>query len=219
MISNLLLDLDGTLVDSSRGIYHSFVLACDNFSLSPPNYTSFCHLIGPPIQKIATQLFPDLDLKTIEEFRRIFRLDYDNLSYKMYEWYPGVVDTIKELSTCPGISMSIVTNKPSLPALELIKSSGLRSCFSQIVGIDYLSVFSNGPVFSSKSEALSHVLLSSPVDLLKSAYVGDTLNDLDACKRCNLQFIAALYGFHRWHHQQMPPRCIAHFGEVQSFLR
>lgn len=218
MIRQLLLDLDGTLVDSSPGIYHSFVLACDEFSLPPPSYAAFCPLIGPPIQEIAMQLYPDLDPVTAEEFRRVFRDDYDNLSYKMAEWYPGVQDTIELLSAKPGMSISIVTNKPTRPALDLVRNEGLISCFSQIVGIDYLAACSAGSVFSTKAEALSYVLLSASSDLLQSVYVGDTLGDLEACNRCNLPFIASLYGFYRWHHQQMPPRCIKYFGEIQSFL-
>jgi len=218
MISHLLLDLDGTLVDSSPGIYHSFVLACDEFSLSPPSFSAFCPLIGPPIQEIATRLYPDLYPETLEEFRRLFRYDYDNLSYQMAEWYPGVRDTIELLSTKSDMSISLVTNKPTKPAHDLIRRAGLVSCFLQIVGIDYLAASSAGSVFSSKADALAYVLLSASSDLLQSVYVGDTLSDLEACERCNLPFIASLYGFHRWHHQQMPPRCIKNFGEIQSFL-
>lgn len=219
MIRNLILDFDGTLVDSSPGIYHSFVLACDKFSLSPPSLADFRTLIGPPIQKIATQLFPDLEPNAIEVFRRTFRYDYDNCSYQMCKWYPDVLDTIQLLSARAGMSISVVTNKPTLPTLDLIRSAGLSSCFSRIVGIDYLAVSSSGSVFSSKAEALAYVLLLPSSNLLHSVYVGDTVSDLEACKSCNLPFIAALYGFHQWHPQQIPPRSIMHFGEIQSFLR
>ena len=218
MITHLLLDLDGTLVDSSPGIYRSFVLACERFGLMPPGYVKFCSLIGPPVQEIAARLYPDFDPVSLEEFRGIFRYDYDNISYRMANWYPEVRDTLESLSTKSGISMSIVTNKPTKPALDLVKSKGLASCFSRIVGIDFLAVHFAGPVFSSKAEALSYVLLSASSELTKSVYVGDTPSDQEACDCCNLPFIACLYGFHRWHPQQMPPCRIERFGEISSFL-
>lgn len=218
MITHLLLDLDGTLVDSSPGIYNSFVIACDKFSLPPPSYVEFCPLIGPPVQEIAAQLYPGFEPVSLEEFRRFFRDDYDNISYRMADWYPEVRDTLKALSTNAGISISIVTNKPTRPAFDLVRSEGLAFCFSRIVGIDFLAAYSAGSVFSSKAEALSYVLSSSSSELAKSVYVGDTPSDQEACGCCNLPFIAALYGFYRWHQKQMPPWCIERFGEIQSFL-
>lgn len=218
MLRHLLLDLDGTLVDSSPGIYNSFALACTKYSLSPPSYDSFCSLIGPPIQQIAKRLYPDLDPDRVEGFRRVFRNDYDNLGYKMFRCYPDVPEIIKLLSTNPDISISIVTNKPTKPAVNLIASTGLASCFSKVVGIDYLSSSLSGSMFRSKAEALCCILESTSSQLLQSVYVGDTPSDLEACDRCNLPFIAALYGFHRWHHQEMPARCIKQFSEIQSFL-
>ena len=186
--------------------------------MPPPSYASFCSLIGPSIQHIAKQLYPDLGAETVEGFRRVFRIDYDNLTYKLAEWYPGVRDCIKELSAMPHMSISIVTNKPTKPAVALIKSAGLFSCFAQIVGIDYLSVCLSGREFKSKTEALYYVLNSKSSELHHSVYVGDTPSDLEACECCSLQFIASLYGFHRWHPQEMPSRCINQFSEIQSFL-
>ena len=218
MITHLILDLDGTLVNSSPGIYHSFVLACEKFCLPPPSYAEFYPLIGPPVQEIAARLYPGFEPVPLEEFRRFFRDDYDNISYRMADWYPEVRDTLKTLSANPGISISIVTNKPTRPALNLVRSEGLASCLSRIVGIDYVAANSASSFFSSKAEALSYVLLSNSSELGQSVYVGDTPSDQAACDRCNLPFIACLYGFHRWHQQQMPPRCIERFGEIQQFL-
>lgn len=218
MISHLLLDLDGTLIDSSYGIHCSFISACDKFCLPPPSYKAFCPLIGPPVQEIVSLLYPKVDSVCVEEFRKVFRCHYDNFGYRMAEWYPEVGNTLRALSTNDGISISIVTNKPTKPSLDLVMSEGLASCFSRIVGIDYLATRSAGSVFSSKAEALSYVLLTASCELAQSVYVGDTPSDQEACDRCNLPFIAALYGFHRWQHRHMPPRFIERFGEIESYL-
>ena len=219
MIKNLLLDLDGTLIDSSTGIYHSFSLACDQCSLLPPCYPVFCNLIGPPVQEIALKLYPGIDSDLLYKFRSIFREDYDNGSYRKVQWYPGVINTIKLIASEFAVDMCIITNKPTKPARNLVASADLDSCFSQVVGIDYFADTLSGHVFPSKTEAISYVLSSRHFTLLQSVYVGDTVGDMKSCGLCNLPFIAALYGFHRWRSHEMPDRCLNHFGDIKTFLR
>ena len=218
MLSHLLLDLDGTLINSSRGIYYSFCLACDRLSLKPPDFSEFCSLIGPPIENIAVSLYPQLDQATLEHFRRIFRQDYDAIRYRMAEWYPDVVDSLTVLSDEWDIDLMIVTNKPTKPAVELIKYSNSYDTFSRVVGIDYRVVHGIGPIFGSKAEALSYVIGSDSFDLSRSAYLGDTMSDREACEACNLTFIAAVYGFYKWLPDQKPQWCLESFRDIQLLL-
>ena len=219
MLSNLFLDLDGTLIDSSSGIYHSFCLACRYASVKPPSLNEFCSYIGPPIQNIARRMYPDLDQKALEDFKNIFREDYDQASYRMASWYPDVIDTLHYLSADLGINLIIVTNKPSKPAINLVKEGGLLNIFSRVVGIDYRVMKNTGPIFNSKTEALSYVLNSDDFDLSRSAYLGDTLSDRDACQACDLLFVGALYGYHEWTPEQRPYWHLKRFGDIKLLLK
>lgn len=219
MLEHLLLDLDGTLIDSSAGIYHSFCLACKDVSLEPPTLGSFCSYIGPPIQDIAKSLYPSLDQETLESFKSIFREDYDRKSYQNAEWYPGVIQNLNYLYKELGIKLTIVTNKPTRPAINLVKNGGCHEVFSRIVGIDYRVEHNAGQVFSSKAEALSYVLATEECKHFKSAYLGDTINDLNACKKCGLLFIGALYGYHQWSTEQRPDLHIQQFKDIKLLLK
>lgn len=218
MLSHLLLDLDGTLVDSSPGIFHSFGVACHSLDLPPPQYEQFCYLIGPPVQHIATVLYPCLDPTSLETFRQVFRKDYDQVSYCNAHWYPGVIDTIRSLTDYPALQLSVVTNKPTKPALELLRSSDLCHCFSHVVGIDYLAAVGCGPVFASKADALAYVLSSTSSDPAQSLYLGDTPSDQAACFQCKLPFAAVLYGFHRWHAKELPPLHLERFSDLYTLI-
>lgn len=218
MLTHLLLDLDGTLIDSSPGIFHSFVLACEVLGLPPPRYEAFREFIGPPVQHIAAAFYPGLDPVSLETFRQAFREDYDHISYRKANWYPDVIDTLRSLLTYPLLRVSVVTNKPTRPAVELMKSPGICHCFFSIVGIDYLTVDGRGPVFASKAEALSYVLSSTLSDPAQSLYVGDTPSDQLACYQCRLPFAAALYGFHRWQAKELPSVYLERFGDIHSLL-
>jgi len=214
----LLLDLDGTLIDSSPGIFHSFSLACYSLGLKTPAYASFSKLIGPPVQHIARSLYPELDIAALECFRKIFRDDYDHHSYRNANWYPGVIDTLNLLSSDPGLHMIIVTNKPTRPSEELIKSAGIHSCFVDIFGVDYRLVHATGSIFASKSEALSYVLSSTPIHASQSLYLGDTPSDQEACSRSQVPFVAALYGFHKWGIKDRPAYSLECFGDIHGVL-
>lgn len=216
--TQLLLDLDGTLVDSSLGIYQSFELACQSLDLECPTRIDFCRLIGPPIQQIASMVFPDLDPMSIEQFKCVFRADYDRIGFLQAHWYPGVIETIISLAKDTSLNMSVITNKPTGPAAELIKQAGLSSCITRTVGIDYLIQRESGRPFSSKSEALSFVLSTSSPSVMMSAYVGDTPSDQDACSIVNVPFIAALYGFHRWNEEQLPVLHVRRFKDIKCLL-
>ena len=218
MLTHLLLDLDGTLVDSSPGIFHSFGVACHSLGLPPPQYEQFCYLIGPPVQHIAKLLYQDLDPTSLEAFRQVFRKDYDEVSYRKAYWYPDVIDTICSLVDYQFLQLSVVTNKPTKPALELLISSCVSHCFSQVVGIDYLAMDGNGPVFASKAEALSYVLSSTLSDPANCLYLGDTPGDQAACSQCQIPFAAVLYGFHRWHVHELPSLCLERFSDVYSLV-
>lgn len=215
---HLLLDMDGTLIDSSIGIHHSFSVACEALSLNPVDYDSFTHFIGPPVYKIVNSLFPDLGEDHFQDFCSTFRNSYDNESFLRFSWYPGVIETLRDLSTTLDMDISIVTNKPTKPALQIVETAGLTSCFSRIIGIDYKCCVNNGQPFLSKSEAIHYALNTHSKSTPFNAYVGDTIGDKEACLNSGVQFIAALYGFHQWSEEDLPPLRIDEFRDVLAYL-
>ena len=201
---NLLLDLDGTLVDSSSGIYYSFAVACKSLELTPPCYEEFRTKIGPPVDKIVAELYPSLDHSQICLFRNAFRNDYDHHSYRKAHWYPGVISTIRLLTSLDHINMCIITNKPTIPSFNLVSEACLDTSFAMIVGIDYMQIYAGGSLFANKADAIEYVLCNQAFLPSETVYVGDTYSDKQASDRCHITFVAALYGFYRWNISDTP---------------
>jgi phosphoglycolate phosphatase len=199
----LLFDFDGTLADCSPGIYSSFALACSKLNLHPPTYEDFRHSIGPPVQRLAKHFFPNLSEECLEAFRLLFRDDYDNSRFKDFEWYEDVAAVIEALAAFPGVSLAVVTNKPTKPTLELLNSGRLLDYFDLVVGVDYQIWDGSGPVFPSKSDAISMARIRLKFADSLAFYIGDTPADREASCICGLQFIAATYGFHRWQKSEL----------------
>lgn len=194
----LFFDFDGTLADSSPGIYASFQLACNSLDLPPPAYTVFCDAIGPPVQVLARRFFPELKEQEVDTFRQAFRHDYDSGRFRQCHWYEGVLSTIRALAESGQDCLAIITNKPTMPTLELLREGGLSDFFELVVGIDYQVIHGTGPVFFSKADALKLAHHQLPQSDLGVIYIGDTPADRQASFACGFRFIAATYGFHRW---------------------
>jgi phosphoglycolate phosphatase-like HAD superfamily hydrolase len=152
---------------------------------------------------LARRFFPQLSEQQAECFRQTFRHDYDNVRFRQCQWYEGVKPTIQALSGTAGARLAVITNKPTLPTLELLRVGGLSEYFELVVGIDYQVTQGTGPVFASKSEAIELVNSRLPVCDDAAIYIGDTPADRRATLACGLEFIAVTYGFHRWQQDEL----------------
>ena len=83
-IKVVIFDLDGTLIDSSEGLYESFKMACQEIKIATPSKDNFFSRIGPPIGDIFDIMFPNSQHHK-EKFVSAFRHDYDNFSCKKFE--------------------------------------------------------------------------------------------------------------------------------------
>jgi len=195
---HILFDLDGTLIDSSTGIYSAFVAACYQVDIEPLEFNAFCGHIGPPFNTIADKLYPDISANHRRDLVSRFRLEYDAKYFKLVRWYDGVLDGLAYLASLEHFSMSIVTNKPTAPSLSIVKSVGLHSLFDFVIGVDYREARSQGNVFTTKSEAISHTISLLNCKSEDCVYIGDTSSDQLSCRDQSLKFIAVTYGFHEW---------------------
>ena len=217
---NIFLDFDGTLADSSEGIYIAFAKACEHVGINAPPLIEFRSHIGPPVQILAQQLFPKIEADRLEALRLKFRTEYDRKYYKRVQWYEGVIEGLQKLHTQETMRLSVVTNKPTSPTQKLVANAGLSDLFEWIVGVDYRVAHRNGPVFRSKHDSICHALSLTECPAKRSIYVGDTLSDQRACQESGVAFIAATYGFHSWQPQELEGTTSAcSFREVANLLR
>jgi phosphoglycolate phosphatase len=212
----LFFDFDGTLADSSPGIYASFKFACLCLRLTAPAYAEFCAAIGPPVQLLARHFFPQLSATKLELFRQTFRQNYDQDRFRLCHWFDGVEPTLLALSEIPSARLAIITNKPTTPTVELLKEAGLSRYFELVVGIDYLVMQGAGPVFAHKDEAIHLAKCCLPGNTSTGFYIGDTPSDQRASLANGLEFIAATYGFYRWQEAELTD--IRHVTSIEELI-
>lgn len=186
MVENIALvfDLDGTLIDSARGIFKSYIYSTSIVEIEKSkisNFENFRKFIGPPFDQMQKKLHPDLDyalsLKLIYNFRR----SYDNEGFKIYHMFESVKQCLTNFYNL-GFNLYILSNK---------KHSSVKSIIEKEFPNLFLNYWGR-----SKNHDKSYILSK-----LKKKYqnnmifIGDTLSDLKSAELADVKFIFCQYGY------------------------
>jgi phosphoglycolate phosphatase len=109
----------------------------------------------------------------LDEFVKLFIEMHDEHAIKNTQPYPGVIETLKKLSS-KKISMAIATNKRYAPTIKLINHFNWQDYFTSIECSDSQSQIRN------KDEMIQEILKNNNFN--KAFFVGDTVNDGLICK-------------------------------------
>lgn len=188
LISHLVFDLDGTLVDSRPGILHALRTAARQ--VQPEiDAAGLEFQIGPPVREMLQSGLQTSDPEELDRLEAAFRASYDGGGWKMTEVYPGLLDTLDTLSR-RGIVCHIVTNKPAFATARILIHLGLSRYFDGVLCPDM-----RAPKFASKSEMLAFLLETRRIATENALYLGDSADDLYAAANCGLGFIGIEYGY------------------------
>ena len=98
MFNNYIIDLDGTIIDSSNQILFCIDKAFKKVGYKIDKNKLTSNIIGPPIKEIIALLAPELyDENIINSIIKNFRQLYDNEENDISELYVGLYDFLREL--------------------------------------------------------------------------------------------------------------------------
>ena len=184
---SLILDLDGTLIESKAVILDCFGKAAE--SVFPGrHFDAESVRLGPPLQRMFQIAFPEANDSEAVELVRTFRRHYDREGPINTLAYEGASEV---LSHCQnrGIGLYIATNKPVHISKAILANLKLDHYFRSILALDSVQ-----PPLIGKTELLRHLLKSSQLNPAETWYVGDSPEDVAAAE-CEVPFIWAAYGY------------------------
>ena len=157
---NLIFDFDGTLFDSSEGIYDAYALACDLVNIPKLSSIQFVPHIGPPMESIIRQLYPAITSQRLDEFLHYFRYIYDYRFYLKSLPYEGIQELLHYLRKRNDIYTLSVVTMSNTPTNRLLVRHNLYSLLDQVLGIDYLEFLKIGDKFKSKIQSIDYLKLN-----------------------------------------------------------
>jgi phosphoglycolate phosphatase len=204
--TSLLLDLDGTLVDSRPGILGSYRFAVETV-LPGRTFDAAGVSVGPPLPQMFQRSFPKASAAQIESLVRTFREHYGNEGL----FKTTLFDAATGLLACwrqRGIALYIATNKPLRFATSILDHLKIARFFRCVLAVDSIH-----PPFAGKAAMIRHLLNLHHVSAAGAICVGDTSEDAAAAAACGLRFVWAAYGYGKLSADQLK----SVFGTLQRF--
>lgn len=186
MLKAVLFDLDGTLLDTGKGVVKSVEYTIKKMGFRSLTQEELESFVGPPIKnKLKTEF--DLDEATAIEGMNVFRKHYGEEDIYIAEPYDGIEDLLVELRKL-NIKTGVATYKREDQATKLLQKFGLADKFDIIHGSD-----KQGKL--TKADIVNNCILDLNVMPEKTVLVGDSDNDAIGARQAGLKFIGVTYGF------------------------
>ena len=181
-------DLDGTITDSSEGIFNSIIYALDKMGIKEVNRKELVPFIGPPLRDSFKKYFDmnDEDAKRAVSYYREYYSAKGVYELSMYE---GVDETLKGLKS-HGKRIMLGTSKPEIYAFGIIDKLGIGQYFDFLAGGDLEGKR------DQKEDVLSYGLeqMGNPARD-KVLMIGDTKFDVIGANKLGIDTLGVSYGF------------------------
>jgi len=187
-ITDIIFDLDGTLIDSAPSILECFKRVLESNSIEPLLALN-SDLIGPPLAQTLSRLTGIHDLDYIGKLADDFKKHYDFGGYQSTVSFAGVNELLQECCRL-GFNLHIATNKRILPTTLILNHLGWKQHFKSVYALD-----SSSPSFANKAAMLTALLDEEKIDRNSGIYVGDRAEDHESATQNSLKFFGATWGY------------------------
>jgi phosphoglycolate phosphatase len=185
---SVLLDLDGTLIDSQPGILASCVVALRSLGHELDQVHDIKRVIGPPLEDVMQFLLQPFGDDRIGEAVLAFRQHYGEIGLLGSEPYPGIGDALKAMQQA-GLRIYLATSKRAAFARRILEHLALTPYFAGIHG----SVPSGE--LDHKPELLTHILAEHGISSAHGLMVGDRRYDISGAHAVGMRGLGVLWGY------------------------
>ena len=185
---SVLLDLDGTLIDSEPGILASCLAALRALGHEPDETLDIKRVIGPPLEDMLQVLLQPYGDARVSEAVTAYRQHYGESGLFESEPYPGIGDCLMEMQQA-GLRIYLATSKRAIFARRILEHLEFSKHFDGIHG----SV--SGGQLDHKPELLAHILSEHSISTAHSLMVGDRRHDISGAHAVGMRGLGVLWGY------------------------
>jgi phosphoglycolate phosphatase len=185
---SVLLDLDGTLIDSQPGILMSCRAALRALGHVPEPSLDLSAIIGPPIEEGMRFLLKPFGDDRIVEAVAAYRADYGRNGLYNSLPYPGIAQALVEIRRS-GARLYLATSKRKTFALRILEHLDLAPLFDGIYGSE------DGGALDHKPELIAHILERHALAPSHCVMVGDRRYDVIGAHANKMCALGVLWGY------------------------
>ncbi len=185
----VLLDLDGTIIDSEPGVFTATTAALSVLGIVPTQ-TELAEFMGPPLIEVMPRLYGISDPAEIQRFfDRYCEVYFHGTEYE-FDTYPGMLELITSLASA-GVRLVLATAKPHESATRILDHAGIGGLFEFVAGSE------TDRSRQDKAEVLEHAFTTIDADggTHRIVMVGDRALDVRAARAHGVDSIAVDWGY------------------------
>jgi phosphoglycolate phosphatase len=188
MTCSVLLDLDGTLIDSFPGILASCNAALRALGHKPDNSFDVRRIIGPPLEEVMQILLRSYGDDRVGAGVAIYRKHYGESGFLGSVPYPGIGKSLEEMKQA-GLQIYLATSKRAIFANRILSHLKFTAHFDGIYG--------SGPngELDHKPELLAHILSKHSLSPAHGVMVGDRRYDISGAHSVGMLGLGVLWGY------------------------
>lgn len=190
-IKAVLIDLDGTLVDTAPDIVASVNSMLADFGSTPLPFKTVVGFIGKGVPNLVQRSLEAAGIDgavSRERGEAVFHRRYADINGRLGQLFPGVEAGLAALRR-HGYRLGCVTNKPEALATALLAMTGLAEYLDVLVGGDSIAAMKPDP------EPLWHACRLLGVGAEESVLVGDSPVDVAAARAAGIPVFVVRYGY------------------------
>ena len=215
----ILIDLDGTLIDSVPDLAFSVDAMMRELGLPERGEPAVRNWVGNGVERLVQRaLANDLDGEPdAEQFARalpVFMRIYQENTAGRSPLYPGVREGLDQLKAA-GYRLGCVTNKAERFTVPLLREKGILDDFEIVVAGDAL------PQKKPDPAPLLHAAEKLGVEPSESLMVGDSKSDVKAARAAGFQIVCMTYGYNHGKdiRDENPDAVLDRLDELPGLLR
>lgn len=214
----VLIDVDGTLVDSVPDLAFCVDEMQKQLGLPPRGEASVRHWVGNGVERLVQRaLINQLDGMPEEAIYQqalpIFRQLYSENTSKRSCLYPGVSEALEFLRST-GVKIGCVTNKASEFTLPILRDLAIADYFELVICGDMVARKKPDPMpLLQAAEQLA-------VKPAQSLMLGDSMSDVKAARAAGFAIICMSYGYNHGEdiHASEPDAVVDSMAEIKQLI-
>lgn len=183
----ILFDFDGTLVDSSEGIFKSLTYAFEEMGHGTPSEELLKKFVGPPLHYSFTN-FCGFSSEHAYEMTEKYRERYKVKGYLENRVYDGIPEMLEQLQN-EGYILGTASSKPVKFIDDICTQRDIKKYFAHIGGTQFDNIK------ESKTIVIENAIKALGGNKENTLMVGDRLFDIQGAHEAGIPCCAVLFGF------------------------